>query len=527
MTSPPEHLVGRVLDNRYRLDRRIGAGGMGEVYRGRHLMMDQRVAIKVFRPVAGEQPNAAKRFAREAKSTFRLDHPNCVRVTDLGVTDDNLLYLVMEYLDGRTISRELSLDGPLSSDRVIHIAQQMCGALDCAHAMGLIHRDLKPDNVMLVQRGSDPDVVKVLDFGLAKLVSEPGTGFETAMSLTPLTRQGMVFGTPEYMSPEQAMDESLTPASDLYALGVVMYEMLTGSVPFVSAQYMEILAAHVREPVIAPIDKRPDLVIDRELNALVLSLLSKTSAHRPQTAVEVADALAALHRSPSRPWSRISDQVAASATIDLDRDTILGATETQTSDDGVRPPVSQTQMMPATRRSRRGYWVTAAVVLGCAGILWWSLRGAADSRDADATAVAPTTTHTTSVSSAVGNVGRVPAGPTDAGITDARSPDVRRAADAAFRSKRPTRPGKARTDKRVRVHLDAARKAQQAGNLLEQMAHADSALQIDNDNVHAAYLLGDALLTSDKHRACRYLRRARRLAKARKTYDSAQCKRTD
>ncbi|MEM9490391.1 MAG: protein kinase, partial [Myxococcota bacterium] len=137
-------MEGRVLDGRYRLDEQIGRGGMGEVYRGRHLMMDSVVAVKLLRADIAENPTAVRRFAREAKSTFRLEHPNCIRVTDFGAADGSLLYLVMEYLDGRTVHDDVQVDGPMLPARAVHIAHQVCGALDCAHRMGFIHRDLKP-----------------------------------------------------------------------------------------------------------------------------------------------------------------------------------------------------------------------------------------------------------------------------------------------------------------------------------------------------------------------------------------------
>jgi serine/threonine protein kinase len=244
-------LLGRTLDDRVRIEARIGRGGMGDVYRARHLFLDQAVAIKVLAEHRASEPDATRRFVREAKSSFLLDHPHCVRVTDLCATSDGLLYLVMEYLDGRTVGEELDVDGAMAAARALHVARQVAEALGHAHHKGLAHRDLKPDNIMLIARDGDPDFAKVLDFGLAKAFDD-NIARAAAVSISPLTRDGLVFGTPDYMSPEQAIGGDAGPAADLYALGAVLYHMLTGAPPFVGASPMEVLTHHVRTTAEAP-----------------------------------------------------------------------------------------------------------------------------------------------------------------------------------------------------------------------------------------------------------------------------------
>lgn len=525
-------MVGRVLDNRYRLDAPIGAGGMGDVYRGLHLMMEHRVALKLLKPDLAADPMAAKRFTREAKSTSRLNHENCVRMTDLGVTSDGLMYLVMEYLDGRTVGQEIEHDGPIAPDRVMHIARQVCAALHCAHELSIVHRDLKPENIMLIQRGRDPDMVKVLDFGLAKLVSDPGGAF-TAMSMTPLTREGMIFGTPEYMSPEQAIDEQLTPACDLYSLGVVMYEMLTGLLPFDSENYMEILAAHVREQPVPPHERRPELGIPESLSGLVMWLMAKSPDDRPVSASRVAEDLGHLLDRARESGavagvgreSRVSSDVAASATVDLD------------SGDIARAAISAPHA--PTRRRRTGPLIAATVGLAALALVAvFALRSSKSSRsDRSAQPGASNSGSQRPVSGAVPDeranpptnppieiaVKQVAYDSADAGVAGRTSGETGGASDASSRRKKPQK----RTDPAVQSHLDTAERARSAGNVLEQMAHADSALQLAPKNARAAYLLGDALLGSDLERGCKYLHRARRLKKARKAYVKAGCDRID
>ncbi|MEZ4402152.1 MAG: serine/threonine-protein kinase [Kofleriaceae bacterium] len=281
-----EALVGQELDGRYRIDALLGAGGMGAVFRGWHRFMDTPVAIKVLRPHLARDPHAAQRFVREARGTLKVASEHAVKVLDFAVTDGGLLYMVLELLEGRTIAAELTADGPMAPRRAVRVARQVCDALAAAHRVGLIHRDLKPDNLMLVRRHADPDFVKVLDFGLAKVME--GTG-EQALSMAALTQGGIVFGTPDYMAPEQALGQPLDGRCDLYALGATLFEMLTGAPPFPRESPLEVLAAHVRDapPRLAAV--RPGVEL-APLERVVAACLAKQPADRPAD----ADALGAM-----------------------------------------------------------------------------------------------------------------------------------------------------------------------------------------------------------------------------------------
>src|SRR6266704_985896 len=226
---PVDPLIGRVFEGKYRLDQRLGGGGMGTVYRATHLLIDRQVAIKVLsQRFVGDQP-AQHRFRREARAAGRMQHPNAVTVTDFGTTDDGWLYIVMELLEGQTLRDLLMREAPLDPARAVSFTLQACLAVGAAHEAGLILRDLKPPNIFIEQRPNLPAVVKVLDFGVAKFAVE---GYEDEDFKT-LTQVGASIGTPRYMSPEQCTGVApLTPASDIYSFGVILYEMLAGVVPF-------------------------------------------------------------------------------------------------------------------------------------------------------------------------------------------------------------------------------------------------------------------------------------------------------
>ncbi|HEV2885168.1 MAG TPA: serine/threonine-protein kinase, partial [Pyrinomonadaceae bacterium] len=225
---PVDPLVGHTLDDKYRLDERLGIGGMGTVYRARHVLIDRPVAVKVLNQRFVEDEAARVRFRREAKAAGRLQHQNAVTVTDFGQTPDGYVYLVMELLEGRTLRDVLAKEAPLDTARSVALMLQVAAAVAAAHEAGIIHRDLKPANIFIVQRMEVPAVVKVLDFGIAKLAADALDDDDPKT----LTQVGAMIGTPRYMSPEQCDGIDLTPASDVYSLGVILYEMLTGTAPF-------------------------------------------------------------------------------------------------------------------------------------------------------------------------------------------------------------------------------------------------------------------------------------------------------
>ena len=282
----PDPLLGRTIGGRYVITQRIGAGGMGTVYRARHEVVGRDVAIKFLSPDLAIDPHNRQRFLREAKAANRIDHEHIIDITDYGETDDGLVYLVMEFLDGEPLSRVIER-GPLAPYRAVDIAMQMAAALARAHELDVVHRDIKPDNVYVLRRAAGGDFVKLLDFGLAKMKGEMR-----------LTARGTVFGTPEYMAPEQARGRHITGKADLYALGCVLYEMLCGRPPF-SGSAPDLVLKHIREPV--PPLSVPG--IPPELEALVMRLLEKDPARRHANAYHVLDELRTIADLLPRPSS--------------------------------------------------------------------------------------------------------------------------------------------------------------------------------------------------------------------------------
>src|SRR5215204_6904389 len=239
-------MLGKVVAGRYRLETLLGEGGMGVVYRARHVLIDRVVALKLIRPDLRGETHLRAWMLREARAANRVDHAHIIDIHDIGETEDGELYLVMEYLVGTPLSAELAR-GPMPLNRGVDILEQMGAALSRAHDLGVVHRDLKSDNILLTVRGGRKDFVKILDFGLAALAHDPR-----------LAPKGAVFGTPEYMSPEQARGEEAGPPSDLYALGVLFFEMLTGQLPFRSNDRDTLLEMQRSAPPPKPSAIKPD-----------------------------------------------------------------------------------------------------------------------------------------------------------------------------------------------------------------------------------------------------------------------------
>jgi eukaryotic-like serine/threonine-protein kinase len=282
---------------RYRLKQKIGSGGMGDVYLAEHRLMKRPCAIKVIRTEKAGDPKAIARFEREVRATARLNHWNSVSIYDYGRTSDGTFFYVMEYLTGLSVQEMVKRRGPLSPGRVVYLLKQVCNALNEAHAMQLIHRDIKPANLMVTELGETFDVVKLLDFGLAKpLTSEfQNTGDSE------LTVAGSLTGSPMYMSPEQAMgDVQADQRSDIYGIGGVAFYMLTGRPPFEAGATLKVLLAHLNEAPVAPSSVRKKSHgqdVSFELDAIILKCLAKSPDERYQTARELHDALNSLPES--------------------------------------------------------------------------------------------------------------------------------------------------------------------------------------------------------------------------------------
>lgn len=290
--------IGRVIAGRYRLEAQLGEGGMGVVYRSRHVLIDRVVALKLIRPDLRAETHLRAWMLREARAANRVDHAHIVDIYDLGETEDGELYLVMEYLVGTPLAVECA-KGPLTIPRAVDILEQMGAALARAHDLGVVHRDLKSDNIMLTVRGGRRDFVKILDFGLAGLAREAR-----------LAPKGAVFGTPEYMSPEQARGEDATAASDLYALGVLFFEMVTGQLPFRSNDRDTLLDMQINASAPRPRKLRTDLPEAAE--RIIMKLLEKDARKRFRDGHHLLEDLKALQRAlPSSPWDvQISDSPA-------------------------------------------------------------------------------------------------------------------------------------------------------------------------------------------------------------------------
>lgn len=281
--------VGREVAGQFRIVERIGSGGMGAVYKAEQPQMNRHVAIKILHSRYLSRKDLVSRFRREARAMSHLSHPNTARVFMYGQLEDGACYFVMEYLEGRNLAQLVRREGPMDQKRAIHVMSQVCGALDEAHRAGIIHRDLKPENVFLTTQGGIEDYPKVLDFGLAKVTEKqmrPGSMI--------LTREGMVFGTPEFMSPEQARGKTLDPRSDIYSLGVILYELLTGKLPFDARQPIEFIQLHVNEQPIPLTERAKELELLPGLEAAVMKALEKNPDDRYATAAEFAEALEAV-----------------------------------------------------------------------------------------------------------------------------------------------------------------------------------------------------------------------------------------
>jgi serine/threonine protein kinase len=302
--------AGDVLAERYRIVERIGSGGMGSVYLAEHIAIDKPVAIKVLGQEFTHRERLVQRFLQEARTASRIRHEHIVDITDFGYVRDGVPFFAMEYLEGCTLAERIRAEGRLPWPRARRIFLQICTALQAAHREGVVHRDMKPDNVFLVERSGEPDFVKVLDFGIAKLLTEEAD--------RGLTQTGAVIGTAAYMSPEQAQSLDVDPRTDVYSAGIILYQMLTGRVPFEADGFLGILAKHLTERppslrAIAP-DARIPVAVERE----VLKALRKQREERHGSAGELAEALASIDDmapTRSRRWLPLGMGIGIAAAV--------------------------------------------------------------------------------------------------------------------------------------------------------------------------------------------------------------------
>jgi serine/threonine protein kinase len=283
VTNSPDGLVGRTIDQRYRVEALLGEGGMGLVYRVTHTRLNKALAIKVLRRENTKDPEVLARFRREAESASGIGNQHIVDINDFGELEDGSTYFVMECLEGLDLIDAIDVAQRMPEERAILIAIQLCEALGAAHDAGIVHRDLKPENVFLVERNDTKDFVKVLDFGIAKVANGPKR----------LTRDGEVLGTPHYMSPEQCEGDGVDHRTDIYALGVLLYEMVTGHVPHDADTMMGILTKQMYEDPIPPKVRVPR--VSEELEQLIMRCLEKKPEQRYQTMHDIEADLRRVH----------------------------------------------------------------------------------------------------------------------------------------------------------------------------------------------------------------------------------------
>ena len=348
MSTSEDPLIGQLLAGQFRIERQLGAGGMGAVYLAEQAEMGRRVVVKVMHPeLTVGSPQAVERFKREARAVAALNHPHIVQVYVFGQADDGRMYLAMELIDGRDLAHELE-GGPIDQARAIRILDQVASALIEAHAQGIVHRDLKPENIMLSQRHGNDDWVKVLDFGIAK-VGAADTG-------PALTQAGAIFGTPRYMAPEQIQGNPVDARTDLYALGIILYEMLTGEHPFRAKSALDYLIKHVNEALILPSQKQPELALSPRLEGVLTRLLAKEPADRFQSAAdlqrELRAALAEVGDPMKHTLSLSSAAVAAAVKASEYAATVTSAPEGP-------PPRKKKSALP---------WIVAGLVLVGGGV---------------------------------------------------------------------------------------------------------------------------------------------------------------
>ena len=365
MSETPQMAAGETVADRYRINRVLGEGGMGVVYAAEHMLMRKEVALKVLHGDMSAMPEIVARFEREAIAAAAIDHPNVAGATDFGRLPDGACYLVLELLKGVSLRDEVK-KGPMPLERALVIMRGIANGVAAAHAKNIVHRDLKPENVMLVERDGLPDFVKVLDFGIAKMETHAREAAAGGQQI--VTRVGTIFGTPEYMAPEQAVGDKVDPRADIFALGVVFLEMLTGKCPF-EGQVLNVL----RERIL--MSTMPDMsaIKNDEVKALITKMLQRDPDDRLQSANDLLAAIDSLEGIQStrisRPsFSNLAAATAAASTVPTGAAAPVSVVaKTQIADaSATPPPAAATSAVSAKSRPR---WMVPAAVASAVGLL--------------------------------------------------------------------------------------------------------------------------------------------------------------
>ena len=387
--NPPEvvdPLLSQLVADRYRIIRKLGEGGMGAVYLAEHVVIEKKFALKVLAPELARRSDLVARFLQEARSASRIGHENVIDIMDFGQAPEGLVYIAMEFLDGKDLGEIVRTKGAMEWSQARGIVLQICRALRAAHDKGIVHRDLKPENIFLIAREGQPHFVKILDFGIAKVMGLDPNGPR-------LTRTGMIFGTPEYMAPEQAEGKDTDHRADIYAVGCILYHLITGQTPFVAESFMTMLTKHLTEEPVPPSARRPDLVITPEMDALVIKALEKDRDKRWQSMAKLLEAVAACAGPETAPAPRASNGQTvemggahAPVAVRVVRPQETARVSPRAVDSALAGSETPSEKAPATR-GKTVALVAAGIVLGGAIAAWLALSPGKGTTPAAAPAV--------------------------------------------------------------------------------------------------------------------------------------------
>ena len=518
--APATSLVGQVVADRYHVIKKLGEGGMGQVYLAEHVKMGRRSAIKVMSPSMVHDPDAVARFNREAANASRITHPNVCAVYDFGETPDGLIYLAMEFVEGEPLTAIVEREGALPIARATAIFKQTADALQAAHDLGIVHRDLKPDNIMVARARDGTDLVKVVDFGIAKAVGGDDAGQK-------VTKTGLVVGTPEFMSPEQLSGDKVDGRTDLYSLALVYFRMLTGELPFQADSVQETMVKRLTDEPAKLAATRPDLSFPDGLQQVLDAALARTPADRYQTVAKFADDVVAV-----AGLARGTRGVAPATRVDIEGKTQLMDSRETKAQAAKRAPAGRTAVAaPPKQRPLILIIIGAVVVLGLGGggyVLLVGRGGAAARTASDTTKMSRP--DTSKVSALTVDTTRHPT---------STQTDNRRVSHADT-----TGPGRT-TPTPLSHPSGSAIDVSRAYDLLDDMMMSklssttagwirDSALKFFNapgiatkDKAYAAFVVGNAFFNlNDRLQGCQWARRATQLDPSTRAYNklvSDQC----